>query len=107
MIEATSMFGLIIFAGLFLIFIKLPRMTALRLLGHHLWLDIGVTVLTLVMHWGTMTGLMSAALAGLICSIFTSGGRKLFGFIRGQFYYPGIVNLAKVDNRGTWARFMS
>ena len=45
--------GFAIFLGLVFIFIKLGRRTMLRMLGHDVWLDIGVTMLTLAIHWGT------------------------------------------------------
>ena len=85
--------GVIIFAGLLFIFIKLPRITALKLLGHHLWLDVGVTVVAFLMHYGTFSGVMAAAVAGLMCSGFTTTGRWLFGYISKKTYHPGIIQL--------------
>ena len=85
--------GIIIFAGLMLLFIKLPRITALKLLGHHLWLDVAVTILAFLMHYGTFSGVMAAAVAGLMCSGFTTAGRWLFGYITKKTYHPGIITL--------------
>jgi len=48
--------GMIIFAGLLFIFIKLPHRTRLWLLGHPLMLDVSVSVLAYVMHYGTFSG---------------------------------------------------
>src|SRR5690349_10210168 len=62
--------GAIIFAGLVLLFIKLPHIWRLRLLGRPLALDIAVSVLAYVLHWGTFSGVMAAAVAGLMCSGF-------------------------------------
>ena len=45
--------GVIIFVGLLLLFIKLPRLLALRLLGQPLALDLLVSVLAYALHWGT------------------------------------------------------
>lgn len=87
--------GVIIFIGLLLIFIKLPRPMALWLLGHELLLDIAVSVVAFIMHYGTFSGIMAATVAGLMCSSFTWIGRTLFGYIRNGRYYRGyfMVNL--------------
>ena len=85
--------GVIIFVGLLLLFIKLPHIWRLRLLGHPLVLDISVSVLAYLIHWGTFTGVMAAAVAGLMCSGFTALGRKAFGFMRHGHYTPGFLAL--------------
>jgi hypothetical protein len=86
--------GVIIFVGLLLLFIKLPRRQALRLLGRPLLLDVTVSILTLALHWGTFTGVMAAAVAGLMCSGFTAAGRWLFGWIDRSGYHRGIVAIS-------------
>jgi hypothetical protein len=91
MLEAALTFGLIIFAGIALILWKLPVRTRYWLLGHHMWLDIFVTVLTLWIHWGTVTGLMSAAMAGMMCALATSATRYIVGYTHKGVYYPGIL----------------
>jgi len=93
MVEAALVFGIIIAVGIAAILIKLPTRTTLWLLGRAMWLDVAVTILTLWIHWGTMTGLMSAAVAGLICSMTTSCARWLVGYTRGGVYYPGVIVL--------------
>lgn len=93
MLETVVCFGAIIFTGIALILIKLPRAWSLTLLGHSAWLDGAVTALSLWMHWGTMTGLMAAAMAGLMCSCATSLARWLFGSIRSGEYTPGVFNI--------------
>jgi len=85
--------GLAIFLGLVFIFVKLRRRTMLRLLRHDLLLDVAVTVLVLALHWGTFSGVMAATIAGLMCSVFTSGARKLFGYIDGTRYHIGLIRL--------------
>lgn len=72
--------GIIIFVGLLLLFIKLPHQWRLRLLGIPLALDITVSIMAYVLHWGTFTGVMAAAVAGLMCSGFTMLGRKIYGY---------------------------
>jgi len=92
MIESVLTFGVVIFGGLALIFAKLPRSTRLWLLGHALMLDVTVTLLALAIHWGTVTGLMAAAMAGLMCSLATSAARKLWGYrVRGRLV-PGVLS---------------
>jgi hypothetical protein len=80
--------GIIIFIGLLLLFVKLPRRTALKLLAYPLTLDLIVSAFAYAMHWGTFTGVMAAAVAGLMCSGLTSTARWLFGWIdrRGSFH---------------------
>lgn len=85
--------GVIIFAGLLLLFIKLPRELALTLLGWPLALDSGVAILAYALHWGTFTGVMAAAVAGLMCSGFTSVGRYAFGYIVKGKYHQGMFDL--------------
>jgi hypothetical protein len=81
--------GVIIFVGLLLLFVKLPRRIALRLFGYPLALDLVVAMLAYALHWGTFSGVMAAAVAGLMCSGFTMVGRFFFGHIQGGRYYPG------------------
>jgi hypothetical protein len=93
MIEATLTFGLIIFVGMAAILIKLPTRMMLWLLGQALWVDVFVTVFALVIHWGTMTGLMAAAVAGLMCSFTTTAARWLVGYTRRGKYRPGLFKV--------------
>lgn len=81
--------GLIIFLGMLLIAVKLPLKTSLKLLGRPLLVDLSVSVLAFMMHYGTFSGVMSAAVAGLMCSGFTTFGRYAFGYIEHNVYYPG------------------
>ena len=83
--------GVIIFVGLLFIFLKLPRRTSLRLLGCPLALDIVVSCFTLLVHWGTFSGVMAAAVAGLMCSGFTTCGRFMFGWIDRRGFHPGVI----------------
>ena len=89
MIEAAFIFGLVIFLGIALVLWKLPTGITLWLLGHHMLLDISIVALATWMHWGTMTGLMSAAMAGLICTATTSLARMVVGYTVKGKYHPG------------------
>ena len=83
--------GVIIFFGMLLLGIKLPRRTSLKLLGHPLALDLGVSVIAYVLHYGTFSGIMAAAVAGLMCSGFTSVARYAFGYIENKQYHKGRI----------------
>ena len=85
--------GLMVFLGVLLILAKMPRRVMLRALNHPLGIDLAVSVLVLVIHWGTFSGVMAASVAGLLTSLATSGARRLFGYSDGKRYYPGLLNL--------------
>lgn len=85
--------GIIIFLGLLFLAVKLPRRTALWLLGRPLTVDLIASVIAYILHWGTFTGVMAAAVAGLMCSGFTAAARFLFGYIRDGRFHRGIVDI--------------
>lgn len=87
------MTGLTVFLGVALILLKLPRRLMLKALGHPLAIDLTVSTLVLFVHWGTFSGVMAATVAGLLTSLATSAGRKLFGYMVGGRYYPGAINV--------------
>ena len=83
--------GVIIFLGMLLLGLKLKTKTSLTLLGYPLALDLGVSTLAFLLHYGTFTGVMAAAVAGLMCSGFSSLARYVFGYIKGGKYYHGKI----------------
>ena len=85
--------GLAIFLGLVFIFIKLPRRTMLRWLRYDILLDLAVTLIVPVVHFGTFSGVMAATFAGLLTSVGTSLAKRLFGYIQGDQYFPGLIRL--------------
>jgi nucleoside permease NupC len=85
--------GFMIFLGTALILVKLPRRMMLRALKHDLLIDLGVSLLTLLIHWGTFSGVMAATVAGLMMSLATSGLKRLFGHIENDCYYVGRIRL--------------
>lgn len=85
--------GIIVFIGVALVFLKLPRLWQLRLLGRPLAVDLVVSSLTLAVHWGTFSGVMAATVAGLLTSAATSVSRRIVGFVRGNGYVPGLLTL--------------
>ena len=86
--------GLAIFLGLVFIFIKLPRRTMLRWLRYDIVLDIAVSLIVLAVHFGTFSGVMAATFAGVLTSVGTSAAKKLFGYIQGDQYFPGLIRLS-------------
>jgi NhaP-type Na+/H+ or K+/H+ antiporter len=85
--------GFTIFLGVGLLLTKLPRRTALRILKYDLALDLMVTALVLIIHFGTFSGVMAATVAGLLMSLATSGLKRLVGYVDGNFYVPGKIRL--------------
>ena len=86
--------GLAIFLGLVFIFIKLPRRTMLRWLRYDIVLDIAVSLIVLAVHFGTFSGVMAATFAGVLTSLGTSLAKRLFGYIQGDQYFPGLIRLS-------------
>lgn len=85
--------GLMVFLGIALILGKLPRRTLLRALHYDLAIDLLVSLLTLLVHWGTFSGVMAATVAGLLTSLATSGLKRLVGHIHGSVYFPGLIRI--------------
>lgn len=81
--------GVIIFLGFLFLFIKLPRRTVLWALGFPITLDVGFSALAYILHWGSYSGVLSAAVAGLMVSTMTSLSRYAVGYIDRGKYYPG------------------
>ena len=82
-----------VFLGVAAILIKLPRRWMLRALRYDLAIDLAVSATVLLIHWGTFSGVMAASVAGLLTSIATSALKRLVGYIDGERYHPGILNL--------------
>ena len=86
--------GFAIFLALVFIFAKLPRRTMLWLLRYDMAIDVFVTLLVLCIHYGTFSGVMAATFAGLLTSLGTTLAKKSLGYIKGDLYFPGYLNLA-------------
>jgi hypothetical protein len=81
--------GIIILLGFVFIVAKMKRKTLLKMLGYPLAVDITGSVVAYVLHWGTFSGVMAAAVAGLMLSALTSLMRWAVGYTRNGVYYPG------------------
>jgi len=86
--------GFMIFLGVFLILIKLPRRLMLRALKYDLVIDVAVSLIVLMIHYGTFSGVMAATIAGLLTSVATSSMKRLFGHIDGNLYHVGHIKLS-------------
>lgn len=84
--------GVIILLGFLALFVKLPRRTIARLLGYPLAMDLVASIGAYLLHWGTFSGVMSAAVAGLMTSALTSFGRWAYGYIENGKYHAGHIS---------------
>lgn len=85
--------GFVIFASAVLILIKLPRRWMLRILHYDIAIDLAVSALVLIVHYGTFSGVMAATFAGLLTSVATTAAKRAFGYIAGSQYFPGFLTL--------------
>ncbi len=85
--------GFVVFLAVFFLLLKLPRRIFLMALAHGSVLDLGVTVITLVIHFGTFSGVMAATVAGVLTSMSTTTLKRSIGYIRGGRYHPGFFSL--------------
>jgi hypothetical protein len=83
--------GIIILLGFLALFVKLPRRTIALFLGFPVVVDLAASILAYILHWGSFTGVMAAAVAGLMTSALTSGGRWAVGYIEKGKYQPGKI----------------
>jgi hypothetical protein len=85
--------GIVVGIGIIVMLARLSWRSKMMLLSNPLVVDIAVFVLLSVMHWGTFSGLMVAAVGALFCSITLSIARWLFGYVANGAYKPGVFNV--------------
>jgi hypothetical protein len=85
--------GIVVGLGLLVMFAKMSWRNRMRLLSNPLTADIGIFAVLTVLHWGTFSGLMVAAVGALFCSLVLSLGRWVFGYVEAGRYTPGIVDV--------------
>jgi hypothetical protein len=93
MVEAVLVFGLLSAVFEAVILMKLPVRWRLRLLGSGFavaMIHVLVTVANLSIHWGTLTGSMTAVIAGLASFVTIPAVRWYCGCIKARRYYPGL-----------------
>lgn len=87
--------GIVVAVGLIVMFCKLSWKARLTLLSFPLLLDLTTFVVISLLHWGTYSGMMVAAVGALVCSLCISAGRKLFGFFARGVYIPGKIDMTR------------
>lgn len=87
MIEAVMTFALLTALLELALLYKLKPRTRLRVLSHPDAITCVAFIINLVVHWGTMTGSMTAVTAALASVVVTSGARWYWGYIRNNRYY--------------------
>lgn len=101
MIDAVLLFGFMNVLFEFVLLSMLAPRTRLRVLGSQHkrnLLHIAFLLLNLMIHWGTVTGTMSAIVA-FICSLVTvRAAQLLYGQIKDDRYYtPGLIKYRTED----------
>lgn len=96
MISAVLTFALITAIGELILLHYIPRKTMLRILGSKnraIWLHLMMASLNLWIHWGTITGSMTAVTAFVVSVGVVAIARKWYGQMHGDHYIPGFVNI--------------
>lgn len=94
MIEAVIFFGLINVMFEFVVLSMVPPRARLRLLGNkgaQTAVHIMVMCFVLAVHWGTVTGTMSAFFSFILSMVTIFIAQVAFGYIRGTTYRRGII----------------
>lgn len=89
MIEAVLLFAALTAAFEWLLLNKLQPRTRLRLLGRPGVITALAFFINLAIHYGTMTGSMTAVVAALASMLVTTLMRLVDGYIIGGAYVPG------------------
>lgn len=85
--------GLVVALGLIVLYAKVGWKARLWINSHPVLMDVIVFIFLNMLHWGTFSGLMVAAVGALFCSLTISLARRWFGYIENKRYIPGWINL--------------
>lgn len=85
--------GLVVALGLVVMYVRLGWRKRIWINSNPLLMDILIFVILNVLHWGTFSGLMVAAVGALFCSITISIARKWIGYVESGRYVPGWMNV--------------
>lgn len=94
MIEAVFTFALVTMAFEFVLLMKLNPARRLRLLGSTRWvatIHTLVIMINILIHFGTITGSMTAVTAGLTSFMTVPLARWISGYIANNHYHPGAI----------------
>ena len=85
--------GGIVFLSLAVLMWRMPRKTMLWFFGHPAWLEVPFSAAVYLLHYGTFSGMISAATAACMCFCFVQAGRWLVGYTTAGKYVPGYLSL--------------
>ena len=88
--------GIIVALGLLFTFWKLPWKARMWMLSHPLFCDVSIFVALNILHAGTFSGVMVAAVGALVCSGMLSLGRTVFGYVVKRVYFPGWYDVSPI-----------
>jgi hypothetical protein len=94
MIEAVFVFGMINVIFEFVVLSMMPPRLRLRVLGNkvaQLILHVVILVLVLWVHWGTVTGTMSAFFSFILSMVTVSVARVVYGYIEDGVFHRRII----------------
>ena len=94
MIEAVIFFGLINIVFEFVVLSMVPPRARLRLLGNkgaQTFVHVVVMIFVLTVHWGTVTGTMSAFFSFILSMVTVFVAQVMFGYMQGTTYRRGII----------------
>lgn len=84
--------GFIVFLSLAVLAWRLPRKAKLWLLGHPLWLEVPFGIAAYMLHYGTFSGMMAAAVAVIMIFMCVQFGKWLIGYTLNGRYHKGIID---------------
>lgn len=94
MIEAVVFFGIINVIFELVVLGMVPPRARLRLLGNRgaqTFVHVAVMALVLTVHWGTVTGTMSAFFSFILSIVTISIAQLMWGYVQGTRYRRGII----------------
>lgn len=85
--------GFVVALGLLVVLAKLDWRKKMWVISHPLTMDIAVFIAFTLIHWGTFSGVMVAAVGALFTSITLSCAKWAVGHVKDNRYYPGVFNV--------------
>lgn len=89
-------FGILIAAGILILFFKCSWRWRMLILSHPVKVDLALFVLLNILHGGSFFGPIVGAEGALICSVFLWLGRKVWGcYDDNNYYLPGWCDVTR------------
>lgn len=86
--------GIVVGIALLITLVKAPWRWKMRMLSNPLLMDIIIFAVLCILHWGTFSGVMVATVGAMTCSLILSAARKLYGYMTGTVYFPGVFDVS-------------